>query len=158
MNIEEGISLDFADNIWMINIVADDFSDLEKEYFTNVSKIYYHSFHLVSFFLVEIQDYLEISDVPFSIFEANDDIIKSLDSNKNYNFQINLMKTNGEIVLSKRRTSKKNFDSYIRTDLKEILNKEYSEAAFEAELERIYQKYDPQAIFELCDNSVKVNF
>jgi len=71
---------------------------------------------------------------------------------------VNLLKCDGTIVASKSRTSLKEFDRNLKFRLGEILKKEYSEEAFEHELERIYQKYDPQAIFELCDQKSFVAF
>jgi len=60
MKLEEGISVDFSNHTWIINIISEEFSDLELEYFSNSTKIYYNDFHLVPFFLIEIKDYFQM--------------------------------------------------------------------------------------------------
>ena len=152
---EAGIVLDYMDRCFYINIYDEDFTPYEINALKhNRITIYFKKFHLVSMFMINIDNCMETSDMPFSISEADDSsLIDSLEDDRLcYNVSVNYVRTDGTAVLNRTLTLNEAFSSELRKNLREALEYEYSAEAFDRELDRICTKYQPFEIEELCED------
>lgn len=145
-HLNNGIYLDFKQHL-MIRIVDDVFTNYEitalKHHTIN---IHFISKGMVKLFLIQINDCLETSDIPFS-YQDLDNIHDFLHNNV---LEI-LFETKGKVMASRRLTLPKGFMDILKEDYLQDQKASYPFEEFDLVLHRIYQKYEP---FELEEDAI----
>jgi hypothetical protein len=95
---EDGIWLDFQDNTWLF-FVKDRVWQPEEIQRTKRSDVTIEFIQkgISDAFLLEVYDCIEMSDLPFCIKEADEDVLRSLKGNAPYQYEIVLINAANEI-------------------------------------------------------------
>ena len=98
----DGIYLDYADNTFLFMVRSDIWMDEEiKSARRNEVIFHFVQKGCVDAFLLEIEDCLECSDLPFDIHEAEDSLKQALLKEKGFSWQIVLMDQTGKVVFER---------------------------------------------------------
>ncbi len=153
MKLESGITIDYLNDQFEINIVDEVFAQEEIENFRkNACLLYYVNKGLVDLFLINIDDCLETSDIPYCIYEnISDEVLKMLESTDNLTFKISLLDCDGNSISTRSGTCDQEMSKIIRDTLKMQLEKEFDEEVYETTLDKIWTKYEP---FEMEEHAL----
>lgn len=151
-NPENGIWLDYENHIWYFFVKDDVWT---KEEVRNAEKNPLHvrfvSRGKVDLFLVEIEDCLECSDIPFSAADGDEKFLASLKDHSDYAYRVILADGAGKIcVVRYGALGEKNSQK-----LKDILNARLSEGVTSEEAEAAYAKLaETTEPFEMEEDAV----
>ncbi len=151
--IETGIYVEYNDG-FIIHLVDEKFVQEELTSLrNNPITLYYVSMGVVDLFLLQIEDSVDTSDIPFCVFDYQNDekFIESLNDSNNYACTIRYLNTSNEEQARKSSTLNSEFSSIIRKHFKDNLLREFDEDSYEASLNKIQNKYEP---FELEEKAV----
>lgn len=145
-DFENGIMMGFENNQLIIGLIDDCLVEEEKLALKrNTCMLYYLSKGPVDLFLINIDDSLETSDVPFCVHDWKDDedFIKMLNDSSNLQVKVVYMDKKGNELVSKNGTLDTKMSQCIRDSFKNNLEKEFDELAYDSALARIIQRYEP---------------
>ncbi len=154
MNIEPGIYIEFTQGIFEIAVVDEVFVEEELQALKrNKGHLFYVSKGLVDLFLIQIEDSLETSDIPFSAHDYQDDaqFKQFLDSSECVDLKISYRNVKGEVLGNRQTTMTLEFCQELRERFKANLEQMADEEIFETALAKIQMKYQP---FELEEHAV----
>lgn len=143
---ENGIMMGYENNQLVIGLVDDCLVEEEKTALRrNPCMLYYLSKGPVDLFLINIDDSLETSDVPFCVHDWKEDegFIKMLNDSNNIQIKVVYMDQDGNEIVSRTGTMDTKMSQCVRESFKTNLENEFDESAFESTLSRIMQRYEP---------------
>lgn len=147
--IEEGIWLDFLEQTWVYFIKDTVWQEEEIQNFKrNKIHLSYFQKGIIDGFLLEIDDMLEISDVPFCILDANKEFLNTLKDNQNYNALFLLINEANEICARRESTLSGQMSLDIKHYLREQRTNDYDEKAFNIALTKMQKRYEPYELEE----------
>ncbi len=148
-NINEGIYLEFTNKEFVLSVVDEKYVQEEIDALhKNGITLYYVSMGIVDLFLLNIDDSIDTSDIPFCVFDYQEDasFLASLDENECYFLTIQYVNLKGEVVNHRKITLSKEFSDTLRLKFKQNSSLTFDEESYEASLMKIQAKYEP---FEL---------
>lgn len=152
--IEDGIWLDFLEQTWIFFIKDTVWNEEEIQNFKrNSITLSYFQKGIVDGFLLEINDMLEMSDVPFCVLDATKEFINTLKDNQNYNALFLLINGNNEICARRESTLSQQMCVDIKANLREQRTNDYDEKAFSIALTKMQKRYEPYELEEFVKSS-----
>lgn len=148
---EDGIWLDFQANTWVF-FVKDKIwqpEEIQRAEHASVTLSFIQK-GISDAFLLEIFDCLEVSDLPFCVKEASEDILKSLEMKDVYKYEIVLI--NGDNVVSAIRNgffTKENTD-VLRKKLQARIKENFQLEDAEHSYQKLAAKYQPYELEEFA--------
>lgn len=141
---DNGIWLDYADGTWYF-CIKDDIWTKEEIKRTKKAEfaVSYVNKGILDLFLISIFDCLETSDIPFSIKEADDDVLRSLDDAVSYEIAAVLIQGDGTICAVRREKLTKENSDTLRAYLKNNLETTYTPADFDNAYAINSMRYEP---------------
>ncbi|MCR5794716.1 MAG: hypothetical protein K6G61_05155 [Solobacterium sp.] len=141
---ENGIWLDYADNTWYFCIKDDIWTREEirrakKAEFT----VAYVSKGILDLFLISVFDCLETSDIPFSIKEADEEVIRSLEETGAYRAAVVLITGDGTVCAVRQETLSAQNSAVLRRYLKNNLEQAYAPEDFDNAYAKNSMRYEP---------------
>lgn len=144
---EDGIWLDYKDHYWLFFIKDNRW---DKEEIKRITKsditLSFIQKGIVDAFLLEIYDCLEVSDIPFCMKDAQEDLLASLHDKQEYHYEI--------VALDETNTIQALRDIEMTAQESEILKKQlllrlsenYDSDAFDKAYDKLMQQYEPYAL------------
>lgn len=143
----DGIYLDYADNTFLFMVRSDIWMDEEiKSARRNEVIFHFVQKGCVDAFLLEIEDCLECSDLPFDIHEAEDSLKQALLKEKGFSWQIVLMDQTGKVVFERSGEFEREHSELLKQKLLARLQEDYTSEDFDKSYEKLQAVYEP---FEL---------
>lgn len=141
---EDGIWLDFQANTWLFFVKDQIWQPEEIQRAENASvTLSFIQKGICDAFLLEVFDCLEVSDLPFCIKEASEDLLKSLEMKDIYKYEIVLI--NGDNVVSAIRNgffNKENTD-ILKKKLQARSKEDFQVEDAEHSYQKLAEKYQP---------------
>lgn len=142
--IEDGIWLDFLEQTWIYFIKDSIWTEEEIQNFKrNKIHLSYFQKGIIDGFLVEIDDMMEISDIPFCILDANKEVLNTLKDSQNYNALFLLIDGNNTICARREYALSSQMSLEIKHCLREQRTNDYDEKAFNIALTKMQKRYEP---------------
>lgn len=157
--LESGIIAEFKEGKFIISILDDHFVEDEiKALRRNACTLYYVSKGVVDLFLINIDDSLETSDIPFCVedYREDQDFLESLAQTKNYSVQVRYVNLEGLEIATKTGTMDTVMSELLREKFKIQLETEWDEEAYEASLMKIQLKFEPFELEEVANAQCKL--
>lgn len=156
---ENGILIGYENKQFVIGIFDEFFVEEELNALKrNTCTLSYLSKGLVDLFLINIEDSLETSDIPFCVHDFKEDsaFIQSLEETENYTVKVAYMDLDGKEIATRIGTMDSKMSKKIREAFKNNLTQSFDEEAYENTLTRIQSKYEPFELEELADAVCKL--
>lgn len=156
---ENGILIGYENKQFVIGIFDEVFVEEELNALKrNTCTLSYLSKGLVDLFLINIEDSLETSDIPFCVHDFKEDsaFIQSLEETENYTVKVAYMDLDGKEIATRIGTMDSKMSKKIREAFKNNLTQPFDEEAYENTLARIQSKYEPFELEELADAVCKL--
>ncbi|SKA01786.1 hypothetical protein [Anaerorhabdus furcosa] len=152
--IEDGIWLDFLEQTWIFFIKDSIWVDEEIQTFKK-KKLHLSYFQkgIVDGFLIDVNDVIETSDVPFCILDVTKDFLNTLKDNQNYNALFLLIDGSNKIRARKEGAMSFEVSSVIKHCLREQRMNDYDEKAFNIALTKMQKRYEPYELEEFIKTS-----
>ncbi len=140
----DGIWLDFRNNTFLFMIKDRLWSKGERKAAKkNDVVIQFVEKGILDLFLIAIDDCLECSDIPFCMKEADDELVGSLDGDKDYGFEVVLLEEDGTVDYVREGMFSHGNSTVLKAKLKERLTQDYSIADFDHAYEKNSMRYEP---------------
>ncbi len=143
-NSQEGIWLDFRNNTFLFFVEDTVYSD--RDVLRSARKELQLSFvqkGILDLFLLEIDDCLECSDIPFCMKEADDTLLDALKGNEELSWQVVLCDETGLVQAERDGVFSEENSSLLRKKLLNRMEEEYSVEDFEKAYEKNCERYEP---------------
>lgn len=98
---------------------------------------------IVDLFLLNIEDCLECSDIPFCIKEADRDLLLSLQDEKDYDWEFVLVNEDGSIAFVRDGSFTHSHSMVLKTALAERLKETYTPDDFDQAYQKLAEKKEP---------------
>ncbi|MEG0176712.1 hypothetical protein [Anaerorhabdus sp.] len=152
--IEDGIWLDFLEQTWIFFIKDKVWVDEEIQLFRrNKIHLSYFQKGVIDGFLLEVNDMIETSDIPFCILDATKEFLNTLKDNQNYNALFLLIDGSNKICARKEGSMSFEVSSAIKHALREQRMNDYDEKAFNIALTKMQKRYEPYELEEFIKTS-----
>lgn len=147
----DGIWLDFQKNTWVFYI-KDEVWQTEEVQRTEHSDvtITFIQKGITDAFLLEIFDCLEVSDIPFSMKEAEGDILTSLKNNDIYEYEIVLLDEKNTVCAVRDGSFGKEDSAILKKKLSARLEENFTVEDAEASYNKLVQRYEPYELEEFA--------
>ena len=150
----DGIYLDYAKNTFLFLVKSDVWMDEEiKSARRNEVCIHFIQKGCVDAFLLEVEDCLECSDLPFDIHEGSEDLLQSLQSKDLYSWQVVLIDKKDSVVFERSGDFEEAHSNLLKQKLSERLDQKYTSEDFDSAYSKIVSTLEPYeleqyAVFE----------
>lgn len=151
LDSEDGIWLDFKDNTWLF-FVKDKVwqpEEIQRTKHADVS-ITFIQRGISDAFLLEVFDCIEVSDLPFCIKEADQDVLCSLNSAERYHYEIVLLNEKNEVCAVRDGSFTKENSSILKQKLLARLEEDFQSADAEASYAKLAVKFEPYELEEFA--------
>jgi len=138
----EGIWLDYANHCWLF-FVKDSVFDAKEGKKAQRSKMTVHFVQegIVDLFLLEAEDSLECSDLPFCVKDASEDLKASLDDDQDYGIKVIFLNENS--VVTGLKEAEMPGSSLLKKCLKKRLTEDFDSDDFDKAYEKLAMKKEP---------------
>lgn len=148
----DGIYLDYAENTFLFIVKSDIWTEEEiKSARRKDVLIHYIQKGCIDAFLLEIEDCLECSDLPFDIHDGSPSLLDSLQKEQDYSWQILLLDRENTVVFEREGAFEKKHSDLLKEKLRARLLEKYTSENVDEAYARLAQQYEP---FELEQFSV----
>lgn len=157
--LESGILAEFKEGKFIISIIDEHFVEDEiKALRRNACTLYYVSKGVVDLFLINIDDSLETSDLPFCVedYRQEEDFLQALNQQENFAVQVRYVDLEGLEIATKIGTMDTHMSQMLRENFKKQLAEEWDEEAYEASLMKIQLKFEPFELEEAANAQCKL--
>jgi hypothetical protein len=151
LKCEDGIWLDFQKNTWLFFIK-------DKVWQPEEIQGVQHNDVTVTFiqkgisdaFLLEVYDCIEVSDLPFCIKEADEDVLQSLHTGDGYQYEIVLLNETNEVCAVRDGAFTKEDSILLKKKLSDRMKEDFKVEDAEASYAKLSQKYEPYELEEFA--------
>ena len=148
---ENGIWLDFQDNTWLF-LVKDKVwqpEEIQRTKHSDVTITFIQK-GISDAFLLEVFDCIEVSDLPFCVKEADEDVLQSLKTNDPYHYEIVLINDANEVCAVRNGTFSKENTAILKKKLSERVSEDFQAEDAEHSYEKLSQKFEPYELEEFA--------
>ena len=148
---EDGIWLDFKDNTWLF-IVKDEVwqpEEIQRTKHADVTITFIQK-GISDAFLLEVFDCIEVSDLPFSIKDADQDVLDSLRNSSRYLYEVVLLNEKNEVCAVRDGMFTKENSSLLKMKLLDRLDEDFKAEDAEASYAKLAAKYEPYELEEFA--------
>lgn len=151
---ENGIWLDYTKDTWLFFIKDDVWQpeEIQRTKHADVTVSFIQR-GITDAFLLEIFDCLEVSDLPFCIKEAEDDVIASLNTKEPYHYEIVLVNAKNEVCAVRDGSFSPANSRTLKECLKKRMQDDFTVSDAEASYQKLMKKFEP---YELEESAVFV--
>lgn len=141
---ENGIWLDYRDHTWFFMIKDDIWQPEEIQNAMHKGiKISFLQKGIVDIFLIEVNDCLETSDVPFCLLDATKDLYNSFKDSEPYQMTMIMMDHENRIKALRSGTFSREFTRGMKRELQQRRINSFDERSYSAAYTKMARKYEP---------------
>ena len=146
LNLTEGpgIWLDYKDGTWLFMVKDDIWTPEEiKNAWHRELTLRFIQKDIVDAFLLEIDDCLESSDLPFCVKDADEELLASLADDNAYDYAVVLVNGQNEVVVARQRPLGAENSRLLKEKLQERLQQDFTSAMAEEAYQKLSEEYEP---------------
>ena len=147
----DGIWLDFKDNTWLF-FAKDQVwqpEEIQRTKHADVTLTFIQK-GISDAFLLEIYDCMEVSDLPFCIKEAEEDVLASLKTKDVYQYEIVLLNEKNEVCAVRNETFAPEKSRLLKAKLNDRLQENFTVDDAEASYAKLSARYEPYEFEEFA--------
>lgn len=145
----DGIWLDYKDHVWYFFIKDRVWQkeEIQRAEHSDITVSFIQE-GIVDAFVLTIYDCLEPSDLPFCIRDASEDLTRSLEDQKEYDYEIVLINEDNTVAAVRDHAFSAENSQLLKEKLAERLQESYTSDDFDAAYEKLVLKEEPYEMEE----------